>query len=545
MGRGKNNKKRSNNITIDEWYEHFKNVLGNDTDYFSHELPEFDRFEEPEHIFNTITEEEVCRRTPRITPQPSETPPPHTPSKPPPTPTPSTSHTPYILICRLSFTTTTAANTTTTDNDDDYNYSSSFNVTSAYPPSPLPPDVAIKVLARFRLIALPTIAVLGIVSNTLSFCIFVSKTLRRTSCSIYLAARSVSDTGFLLALFLTWLGDAMAVPLVHTVVVCQLVVFASYVFGFLSVWLVVGITLENYIRICHPFSVSRFCTVQKARRVLLGVVVVSVAVYQFPLWMTHVVSIHGQQRCGNKHHFINIFQILVYMDMIITLALPSIVIIFFMIAICISLVKSLKRQSRLKVYQRSSTFMTDTVTPLVTLWSKTASTVDTDQASTPHDASTPNGRPSPQGQGQHSSALNRKKNASGRRSSSPQAKVTRLLFAVSFTFLLLSLPSHIVRLRMVMLMMVEQNSLNPNLDQMLQVVFQILYYLSFAVNLVVYLCCGESFRNVFIDTYISCLVGRRQGASRAGETTHTTYTVVRMEQQEMTERKEEETSLIS
>ena len=45
----------------------------------------------------------------------------------------------------------------------------------------------------------------------------------------------------------------------------QLVVFSSYVFGFLSVWLVVFITLENYIRICHPFSVARFCTVQKVR----------------------------------------------------------------------------------------------------------------------------------------------------------------------------------------------------------------------------------------------------------------------------------------
>ena len=44
-----------------------------------------------------------------------------------------------------------------------------------------------------------------------------------------------------------------------------------------------------------------------------------------------------------------IFQILVYGDMVVTLALPSIIIIFFMIAISVSLVRSLKRQSRLKV----------------------------------------------------------------------------------------------------------------------------------------------------------------------------------------------------
>ncbi|KAL8594339.1 hypothetical protein ACOMHN_053256 [Nucella lapillus] len=114
----------------------------------------------------------------------------------------------------MDFSTTFILETNATNN------SSQHNVT-AYPPSLLSPDVAIRVLARFRLVALPTIAFLGIVSNTLSFCIFVSKTLRRTSCSIYLAARSMSDTGFLLAMFLTWLGDAMGVPLIHTVVVCQ------------------------------------------------------------------------------------------------------------------------------------------------------------------------------------------------------------------------------------------------------------------------------------------------------------------------------------
>ena len=58
--------------------------------------------------------------------------------------------------------------------------------------------------------------------------------------------------------------SAMAI-MVDSHYVFQLVVFSSYVFGFLSVWLVVFITLENYIRICHPFSVARFCTVQKVR----------------------------------------------------------------------------------------------------------------------------------------------------------------------------------------------------------------------------------------------------------------------------------------
>lgn len=144
-----------------------------------------------------------------------------------------------------------------------WNASSNPSLTNATINSHLAPSVAIQILSRIHLIALPTIAILGTVSNLLAFCIFASKTLRRTSCSLYLAARSISDTGFLMFLFITWLGDATRVPVVHVVVVCQAVVFGSYVFGFLSVWLVVFITVENYVRICLPFSVSKFCTVQK------------------------------------------------------------------------------------------------------------------------------------------------------------------------------------------------------------------------------------------------------------------------------------------
>ena len=79
---------------------------------------------------------------------------------------------------------------------------------------------------------------------------------------------------------------------------------------------------------------------------------------------------------------------------------------------------------------------------------------------------------------------------------------------------------------------------------MLQVVFQILYYLSFAVNLLVYLSCGESFRNVFINTYITCILGKRVSRGRS-EISHTSYTAVKMEPQEPVEKKEEETSLIT
>ena len=77
-----------------------------------------------------------------------------------------------------------------------------------------------------------------------------------------------------------------------------------------------------------------FCSSQ-ARHVLLALVILSVALYQFPLWTTHVTDHQGQQRCNNKIEFMYIFQVLVYVDTVVTLALPSIIIIFFMIAISV------------------------------------------------------------------------------------------------------------------------------------------------------------------------------------------------------------------
>ena len=85
---------------------------------------------------------------------------------------------------------------------------------------------------------LPLIIAVGIVGNTLSFCVFRFTALRSFPSNVYLSALAVADIGFLFALFLSWLG-VLHVPVVHWPVVCRLNVYVGYVFGFLSVWLVV------------------------------------------------------------------------------------------------------------------------------------------------------------------------------------------------------------------------------------------------------------------------------------------------------------------
>ncbi|XP_050406279.1 thyrotropin-releasing hormone receptor [Patella vulgata] len=333
-------------------------------------------------------------------------------------------------------------------------------------------DTGIYILAKFHLVAIPIITTFGLIGNSLAFFVFISKSLRRTSCSWYLAARSLSDTGFLICLFIMWLGDAFRVRIFHTVVVCQCVIFFTYFFGFLSVWLVVLITCENYIRICHPFTVARFCNIRVAKGFIIGFSVVGVIIYNFSLWTTHI-TVHGNlQTCSPNDNYLMITRFLTYGDMIITLLIPSIAIILLMVAITLSVIKSYKRQTRLRGKQNCS--------------------------------SVQNG-------------------GSYKRSNSPQAKVTRMLFAVSFIFLALNLPSHVVRLRIVLLTFLKHRPSKPTLDQMIQVIFQIIYYMSFAVNLFVYLCCGDNFRKVFVDRYFSCF---KSAINRKNEQSHTSFTAM-------------------
>ena len=350
-------------------------------------------------------------------------------------------------------------------------------------------SVTIAVLANFHLISIPLIISLGILGNLLAFFTFVSKPLRCTSCSLYLAARSMSDIGFLLALFVTWLGDAMGVSIYHTNVVCQGVLFLSYVCGFLSVWLVVLITVENYIRICHPFTVSRLCTVPKAKAFIIGFTVGGVIIFHFPLWITGLNHMNGTVVCNFFPEYIDITRTLTHIDTVISLVIPSIVILTLMVLITHSFVKSFKRQTRLR-----------------------------------HSQNAANGR-------------------EGSKKTSPQAKVTRMLFAVSFIFLSLTLPSYIIRLRILLLTFERQQSPTPSLDQVMQVIFQVVYYLSFAVNLIVYLVCGDNFRKVFFEMYIGCFL-RGRNARRKPEFSHTSFTTVRLEPPESAQvKEEEETSL--
>jgi hypothetical protein len=323
--------------------------------------------------------------------------------------------------------------------------------------------------------SIPTICAVGVFGNVMSAWAFLGKQMRKTSCCVYLAARSVSDTGFLLSLFAVWL-DRVHVRVFHTPGVCQIVVFMSYICGFLSVWFVVYVTFENYFRICRPTTVPNYCTTTISYKVIAFTVMLSVLLYNFPLWTSSIQTHNGVPYCHWQQRYADLMQAVTYIDTFLTLVVPVIIILILMIAIMFSSFKALKRQ-KLRCSVSESSF----------------------------------------------------------RSRSPLQQVTRLLFAVSFFFLILHTPSHVIRIKIMIISLVEGYVDLTRTDKTLQRMFELMYYFNFSLNFLIYLVAGKSFRNSFVNklcagrcvTVVQCIRGCCKTSSGDSGQPHTYMALLR------------------
>lgn len=287
---------------------------------------------------------------------------------------------------------------------------------------------------------LPVICILGLIGNTLSTITFSRKQLRNSPCSLYLAIRGISDNGFLLGLFLVWTSSTFDLKLSHVKGVCQVTIFTTYVCGCVSVWLCVFITFENFLLIQSPFSAKRICCKLVTRICVAVLILAAFGIYNTSLWIIN-------EDCYHKPGFSAMTQVLVYTDTLLTLVLP-IVIIF-----CLVSVISYKLTKILHIRRRHSSMMEKIahvrpIKPII-----------------------------------------------------PIAKVTKMLFVVSLVFFLLNVPSHVIRLMLLIGSFTKGHNTASNLQGAIQSVLQLLYYLSFSVNFFVYWIFGSNFRKMFKKTF--------------------------------------------
>jgi hypothetical protein len=109
------------------------------------------------------------------------------------------------------------------------------------------------------------LCVVGTVGNSLSLFIFTRSHFRVYSINVLLAALSAVDLCLLVLAVpvFTAIPLSLMFPTVPTHVIHHLILYIYPVTVMLqcaSVWLLVIITIERYIAVCHPFAVGRYCT---------------------------------------------------------------------------------------------------------------------------------------------------------------------------------------------------------------------------------------------------------------------------------------------
>ncbi|KAH3818406.1 hypothetical protein DPMN_120019 [Dreissena polymorpha] len=113
---------------------------------------------------------------------------------------------------------------------------------------------------RFFTYVTPVIAVFGVVGNSVSLMVFLSKNMRKLSASMYLIALAISDIMSLVLYVLPeWLkhGEPLLSgyswpPLLQQNGVCKSVLYNQYIARFLSSWFIVFFTIERFIGVCFP-----------------------------------------------------------------------------------------------------------------------------------------------------------------------------------------------------------------------------------------------------------------------------------------------------
>ena len=360
------------------------------------------------------------------------------------------------------------------------------------------PATIIIVVNYLHFYGTPLLVCVGLVTNFISLLVFTTPKLRSHSSSVYLASMAISDSGFLISLFIGWLGW-VDIHLFHRFGWCQLVVYLTYVCSFLSAWNVASFTVERYIAVVYPFQRIRMCTVSRAIIVVVGEAVFALLLYSTSLWSSQVLYDQGVGLCSTRSVALRLVEVLMNVDTIITLILPSLVIITLNIRIAITLYYFSKKRELLsesiKLERQRSTSSSRA--------HRTLSHKSSDASGT---CSTKSTTPEPR----HTTVTHTQKNGNRTamasiptQGSSPNhnkvhIRVTSMLLVVSTVFVSLNLPSHAFRLY---IFIIGSANISTTLAYWLELMV-FLSYLNFAINFFLYVGLRKAFRMEIANLFI-------------------------------------------
>lgn len=345
--------------------------------------------------------------------------------------------------------------------NDSTNSSSDWE-TYYYPPSQIGNIVRI-----LQVYFTPVIAGLGMVGNIISFIVFVATSLRKLPSSTYLAALAFSDTGFLGALLITWMPN-VNIQMVNTNGWCQVIVYITYCCSFTSVWYVVLFMFERYIVVCHPLKAPRICTKTRSGVAVAIVAAICMLMYSHGLWTSVVKPTVYGATCDPYDGYQSFLEVITYIDTLVTFFIPFVVILILNVRVLIAIRRFHRR----------------------------------------------------------SLSMRRRHNTEDGQNflSAVQVKLTKTLVVVSSAFLLLNLPSHAMRVYLMVTPVMDQPHAEITNILLAQHFCLFLYNLTFSINFPLYSACSTLFRRALAELVrspdekacvciLNCACGRQKPSS--------------------------------
>lgn len=336
-----------------------------------------------------------------------------------------------------------------------------------------------------KLYVSPILLILGTFGNIFSF-IILAKNMLKVSTYSYLAVLAIMDMLVLyIGLLRMWIGQ-FTVDIQDTANwLCKAVNFLGYVSSDSSVWLIIAVTIERFIAVCFPLRAPRMCNTQRARIVIVLVIFYMCLVNGHIIWTVELQYIYHNgsyvSKCeASADHKLLVKEIWPWVDAAIYSFVPFVIITILNILIIRQVLDARKQRNELQQ---------------LTVTSKVNGIVYKTQA---------------------------KRHCEGSK------KLTCMLLAVSFTFLLTTLPMN-------MLQIVSAFS-GPKEDEfgsqeyalryakftLARTVVELLMYVNHTVNFFLYCATGRKFRRQFRVMVCLCCQGKLVSFFKTGKKRATT-----------------------
>lgn len=299
----------------------------------------------------------------------------------------------------------------------------------------------------------PILVILGLLGNCLSMCVFFGTKLRYFSSSIYLGTLAISDSGFLVTIFVPWLR-MVHVDLFNRQGFCQFFIYLGTFCSFLSVWLVVAFTVERYVAVRWPLRRQFLCTVARAKMTVMGLTALAILLSS-PVLLFSKIRLSGNSTICDLNEDWESWAIAYNtFDTVVTFAVPLTMIVIFNILIARNIYK-------LNHIRRTLTIESD---------------ASNERTHTPRDRM-------------------------------PQTKVTKMLLLVSTAFFCLNMPAFVLR----MVAYLYDNSKSAIWLMLAQQMCQLLFNTSFGINFILYCASGQNFRREMVRMFEKRSSTRRSG----------------------------------